>query len=88
MEKCLEFIIRSNQHYFVRLAEALVACGHFSIRAGLDHLLSGLLGVLLVSWGEVVDGILHHVAWVHGLLKTTGNAMHLWNYFCRNGTGT
>lgn len=87
LEKFLEFIIRGNQHDFVRLAGAPVACGHFSICAGLDHLLCGLLGVLLVSRGEVVDGILHHVSWVYGLLQTTGNALHLWNGFCTNDTG-
>lgn len=76
LEKFLEFIIRGYQHDFVRLAGALVARGHFPIGAGLDHLLCGLLGVLLVGWRKVVDGILNHVSWVYGLLQTTRDALH------------
>lgn len=36
----------------------------------------GLLGVLLISRGEVMDGILDHVPWIHGLLQAAGNALH------------
>lgn len=68
LEKCLELIIRGNQHDFIRLAGALVAGDHFSVRAGLDDLLCGLLSVLLVGRGKVVDGILYHVSWIYGLL--------------------
>ena len=35
-----------------------------------------LLGVLLVGRREVVDGILDHVARVHGLLQAAGDAFH------------
>lgn len=84
LEKCLELVIRGNQHDFVRLAGALVARGRFSVRAGLDHLLCGLLGVLLVGWGEVVDGVLYHVSRVYGLLQTTGDALHRRDVLCRS----
>lgn len=36
----------------------------------------GLLGVLLISWGEVMDGVLDHVSWIHGLLQAAGYALH------------
>lgn len=89
LEKCLVLIIRCNQHDFVRLAGALAACGHFSICGGQGHLLCGLLGVLLIGWREVVDGILHHVSRVYRFLQTTGNALHWWENFCRKaGTRT
>lgn len=75
----LEFIIRDNQQDFVRFLGALAAatCACLAVvLAGLYHLLGGLLGVLLVGWGEVVDGILDHVPRVHRLLQTTGDALH------------
>lgn len=53
-----------------------VARGRLPVGAGLNHLLRGLLGVLLVGRGEVVDGILHHVPGIYGLLQTAGNALH------------
>lgn len=34
--------------------------------ASLQH---GLLGVLLIGWRKVMDGILDHVSWIHGLLQ-------------------
>ena len=37
---------------------------------------SGLLRVLLVGRGEVVDGVLDHVPRVHGLLQAAGDALH------------
>lgn len=83
---CLELIIRSNQHDFIRLVRILVSCGQLSILTGLDHFLRGLLGVLLVGWGEVVNGILHHVSWVYGFLQTTGDAVHRREVLCRNHT--
>lgn len=83
LEKCLELIIRCNQHDFVRLAGALDACGRFSIRAGQGHLLCGLLGVLLVGWREVVYGVLHHVSRIYCLLQTAGDALHRREVFCR-----
>ena len=88
LEKCLKFIIGGNQHDFVRLAGALVARGHSSVRAGLDHFLCGLLGVLLVGWGEVVDGILYHVSRVYGLLQAAGDALHWGDVLCGKNTGT
>ena len=45
----------------------------------------GLLGVLLVGRGEVVDGVLHHVPWVHGLLQTAGDTLHGGAAACRRG---
>lgn len=91
LEKCLELIIRGDQHDFVGFLGALAACAHLSVLAGLDYLLCGLLGVLLVSWGEVVNGILHHVSRVYGLLQTAGDALHGGAVLCwkntRTGTG-
>lgn len=84
----LELIIRGNQHDFVRLAGALAARGYFSVHAGLDHLLCGLHGVLLVGRREVVDGILNHVSWVDGLLQAAGDAVHGREVLCRRSTGT
>lgn len=81
--KCLELVIGGDQHDLVRLAGALVACGEFPVGAGLHHLLCGLLGVLLVGRGEVVDGILHHVPRVDGLLQTAGDALHRGEVLCR-----
>ncbi|KAG7226528.1 hypothetical protein INR49_003850 [Caranx melampygus] len=46
----------------------------------------GLLGVLLVGWGEVVDGVLDHVARVHGLLQAAGDALHRGTAACRRQT--
>lgn len=43
----------------------------------------GLLGVLLISWREVMDGVLHHVPWVHRLLQTAGDALHWCAAACR-----
>lgn len=82
-KECLELIIRCNQHDFVGLAGALVSCGCFSVGAWLGHLLRRLLGVLLIGWGEVVDGVLHHVSWVYGFLQTTGDALHRRHVLCR-----
>lgn len=84
LEKSLELIIRGNQHDFIRLAGALVACVRFSVHAGLDHLLRGLHGVLLIGRGEVVDGVLYHVSWVYGLLQTAGDALHRRDVLCTN----
>lgn len=84
----LELVIGGDQHDFVRLAGALVARGYFSVHAGLDHLLCGLHGVLLVGRREVVDGILDHVSWVDGLLQAAGDAVHGREVLCRRSTGT
>lgn len=35
-----------------------------------------VLRVLLVVWMKVVDCIVHNVSRIHGLLQTTGNALH------------
>ena len=84
LEKSLELIIRGNQHDFIRLAGALVACVRFSVHAGLDYFLRGLHGVLLIGRGEVVDGVLYHVSWVYGLLQTAGDALHRRDGLCTN----
>lgn len=36
----------------------------------------GLLGILLVGRGEVMDSILDHVSRVHRLLQAAGDALH------------
>lgn len=64
----LKLIIGAEQEGFLIVPRAYgaVIAGD---RRGCDSLLKrGLLGVLLVSWGEIVDGILNHVSGVHGLL--------------------
>lgn len=43
----------------------------------------GLLGVLLIGWGEVMDGVLDHVPWIHGLLQAAGDALHRGAATCR-----
>ena len=71
----LELVVGGDQHDFVRLSGALaVAC--LAILAGLHHLLCGLLGILLVGWGEVVDGILYYISRVHRLLEAARDALH------------
>lgn len=73
----LELVVGGDQHDFVGLLGAFAAAGPgFAILTGLDHLLGGLLGVLLVGWGEVVDGVLHYVPRIDGLLQATGDAVH------------
>lgn len=47
-----------------------------TIAPGWTMLQRGLLCVLLVGWGEVVDRILDYVVRVHGLLEAAGDALH------------
>lgn len=64
----LKLIIGAKQQGFLIVpgAHAAVIAGYG--RCGDPLLQGGLLGVLLVGWGEIVDGILNHVSRVHGLL--------------------
>ncbi len=71
-----ELVIRAEQQgLFVVAAgaEVAVAAGEGWAPTSLQ---CGLLGVLLISWGEVMDGILDHVSWIHGLLQAAGDALH------------
>ena len=36
----------------------------------------GLLSVLLIGWGEVMDGVLDHVTRIHRLPQAAGDALH------------
>lgn len=36
----------------------------------------GLLGVLLVGRGEIMDGVLDHIPGIHGFLEAAGDALH------------
>lgn len=64
----LEFIVRAEEERLLRVAAAADgAVGAGDGRRG-ALLQRGLLGVLLVGWGEVVNGVLDHVTWIHGLL--------------------
>lgn len=64
----LEFIVGAEQERL--LSVPVGANGAVGAAGGLRRplLQSGLLRVLLVGGGEVVDGILDHVPGVHGLL--------------------
>lgn len=42
-----------------------------------------LLSVLLIRRREVMDGVLDHVAWIHGLLQAAGDALHWRAATCR-----
>lgn len=72
----LEFIVGAEQERLLRVA----AASDGAVRAGDGRrhplLQGGLLGVLLVGRGEVVDGVLDHVTRAHGLLQTAGDALH------------
>lgn len=81
LEIRLELVIRCNQHDFVGLAGALVDRGCFPVGAGVGHVLCGLLGVLLIGRGEVVDGVLYHVSWVYGFFQAAGDALHWGDVF-------
>lgn len=72
----LEFVVGAEQEGLLGVAAGADDTeGAADGRRGplLQH---GLLGVLLVGWGEVVDGVLDHVARVHGLLQAAGDALH------------
>lgn len=72
----LKLIIRAKQQGFLIVpgVHAAVITGYG--RCGDSLLQGGLLGVLLVGWGEIVDGILNHVSRIHGLLQAAGDALH------------
>lgn len=72
----LEFIVGAEQEGLLCVptgTNGAVGAGHRGRRSLLQ---CGLLGVLLISRGEVVDGVLDHVTWIHGLLQATGDALH------------
>lgn len=72
----LELVVRAQQERLLRVAAAAdhaVHAGHGRRRPLLQR---GLLRVLLVGRGEVVDGVLDHVTRVHGLLQAAGDALH------------
>lgn len=80
-----EFIIRAEEEGLLSVspgAEVTVAAGEGGHPATLQ---GGLLGVLLVGRGEVVDGVLDHVSRVHGLLQAAGDALHRSTATCREG---
>lgn len=71
-----ELVIRAEQQGLFVVpsgAEVAVAPGQGRPPAPLQ---CGLLGVLLIGWREVMDGILDHVSWIHGLLQAAGDALH------------
>lgn len=72
----LELIIRTKQERLLGVAAAVDHTVHAGHRRWRPLLQSGLLGVLLVGRGEIVDGILDHVSRVHGLLQAAGDALH------------
>lgn len=47
----------------------------------------GLLGVLLICRGKVMDGVLDHVTWIHRFLQAAGNALHWGTATWRLGRG-
>lgn len=64
-----ELVIRTEQQGLFIVpsgAEVAVASGQRRPPASLQ---CGLLGVLLIGWREVMDGVLDHVSWIHGLLQ-------------------
>lgn len=82
----LELVVGAEQESFLCVAtgtDGTVGAGDGRRRALLQR---GLLGVLLVGWGEVVDGVLDHVPRVHGLLQAAGDALHRGTAACRRRT--
>lgn len=72
----LKLIVRAEQEGFLS-----VPCAHRAVAAGdgwsFDPLFqSRLLCVLLISWREVVNGVLNHVPGVYGLLQAARDAFH------------
>lgn len=72
----LKLIVGAEQQGFLIVAGVQTAVVAGQGWCGDPLLQRGLLGVLLVSWREIVDGILNHVSRVHGLLQAAGNALH------------
>lgn len=73
---CSELVIRTQQQGLFIVppgAEVAVAAGQGRAPASLQR---GLLGVLLIGGREVMDGILDHVSWIHGLLQAARDAFH------------
>lgn len=71
-----ELVVRAEQQGFFVVAagaEVTVAAREGRPPAPLER---GLLGVLLISRGEVMDGILDHVSRIHRLLQAAGDALH------------
>lgn len=72
----LKLIIGAEQEGFLIVPRAYGAMITGDRRGSHSLLQRRLLGVLLVSWGEIVDSILNHVSRVHGLLQAAGDALH------------
>lgn len=71
-----ELIVRAEQQGLFIVptgAEVTVAAGE---RRAPTSLQCGLLCVLLIGRGEVMDGILDHVPRIHSLLQAAGYALH------------
>lgn len=75
-QTALELIVRAKQERLLCVAAAADHTVHAAHRRWRPLLQRGLLDVLLVGWGEVVDGILDHVTRVHGLLQAAGDTLH------------
>lgn len=82
----LEFVVRAQQECLFCVAAAADGAVGAGDGRWYPLLQRGLLGVLLVGRGEVVDGVLDHVARVHGLLQTAGDALHGCTAACRKWT--
>lgn len=87
----LELVIRAEQQSLLVVAGAAEAVGArqavgatVPVGPGLQR---GLLRVLLVGGREVVDGVLHDVVRVHGLLEAAGDALHGGAAACGAGAG-
>lgn len=72
----LEFIVRAEQEGLLCVPAGTNSAVGAGRRRRCPLLQRGLLGVLLIGWGEVVDGVLDHVARTHGLLQAAGDALH------------
>lgn len=72
----LELIVRAKQERLLRVAAAADHTVHAAHGRWRPLLQRGLLGVLLVGRGEVVDGVLDHVTRVHGLFQAAGDTLH------------
>ena len=76
----LELVVGAEQERLFVVAAAAEAVGAGEAMGGptpgRPGLQGGLLRVLLVGRREVVDGVLHDVVGVHGLLEAAGDALH------------
>lgn len=85
----LELVIRAEQKSLLIVTCTAKAVGPgkavCAATPGGARLQRGLLCVLLVGRGEVVDGVLHDVMRVHGLFEAAGDALHGGTAACREG---